>query len=260
MNAPEVRDLAPNKSTGRVPPAGFRLTLADLFRVTGLGVAIIGAAVLALGALTLLGLGSVDPQRLSGSQAFVMAATVVQVAIMVGCVRLIGMRRRGMRWRDLGLTAPTRRWVWLSLAIALLCIPLISGVTAGFQLLLDHPITSPQARLIAPEGFTWTGAVGMLLLAGLAAPFAEEIYFRGLLYGLLRRYWGVVASVAVSALLFGAIHGILDVLPGTAVMGAVLAVAYERSGTLWVPVTIHATYNSLSIILLFAALHAGLAS
>lgn len=253
-----MREPAPNKVIGRVPPAGFRLTLADLFRVTGIGVAIIGAAVLALGALALTGIGGSNLLRLSGSQTFVMVATVVQVLIMVGTVRFIGMRRRGMSWRDLGLIAPTRSWVWVSLVIAVLCIPLISGVTAGFQLLLGHPISSPQARLIAPEGFTWAGAVGMVLLAGLAAPFAEEIFFRGLLYGLLRRYWGVVASVTVSALLFGAVHGILDVLPGTAVMGAVLAIAYERSGTLWVPVTIHAMYNSLSLILLFAALHAGL--
>jgi hypothetical protein len=35
---------------------------------------------------------------------------------------------------------------------------------------------------VAPDGLSWLGRGAMLLLAGVAIPFAEEVFFRGVLY------------------------------------------------------------------------------
>jgi len=90
-----------------------------------------------------------------------------------------------------------------------------------------------------------------LVGAGLA-PIAEEIYFRGVLYGYLRR-WGPVAAIIGSSLLFVAAHPNLNQLPIPQLVGGlVFATAYEVEKNLVVPIVIHAAGNfalfSLSLI------------
>ena len=77
------------------------------------------------------------------------------------------------------------------------------------QKALGRPLESPQMKFLAPDGFSWTIVVGMVLIGGLLAPLAEEIIFRGLLYGWLRRFWRVIPAAVVSALVFGAVHGMV---------------------------------------------------
>jgi membrane protease YdiL (CAAX protease family) len=83
-----------------------------------------------------------------------------------------------------------------------------------------------------------------LLVAGLAVPFGEELLFRGVFYTWLRR-WGIVVAMSGSALIFGINHGINVVFPATVVLGLLLALAYERSGSIWPGVVGHVLYNLL---------------
>ncbi len=90
-----------------------------------------------------------------------------------------------------------------------------------------------------------------LVGAGLA-PIAEEIYFRGLLFGYFRR-WGPLAAVMGSTMLFVAAHPNLQQLPIAQIVGGlVFAIAYELEENLVVPIVIHAAGNlalfSLSLI------------
>lgn len=79
------------------------------------------------------------------------------------------------------------------------------------------------------------------LVGGIVAPVAEEIVFRGIIFGYLRR-WGVPAAVLISTALFGALH--LPTIPVTQIVGGVVfAVAYHRSGSLMTPITIHLLGN-----------------
>jgi hypothetical protein len=90
------------------------------------------------------------------------------------------------------------------------------------------------------------------VVGGLIAPVTEEIFFRGYLYGFLRR-WGVLAAVVGSTLLFVAAHAIGSVLPLTQLVGGILfALAYEATGNLMVPITIHVLGNNAIFILSLA--------
>ena len=80
-------------------------------------------------------------------------------------------------------------------------------------------------------------------IGGMVGPIAEELFFRGVLYGFLRR-WGVVVALVVSTLVFVLIHPMKSGFPVTqAVGGIVFALAYEMGGSLVVPITIHALGN-----------------
>jgi membrane protease YdiL (CAAX protease family) len=82
-----------------------------------------------------------------------------------------------------------------------------------------------------------------LTVGGLVAPIAEEVFFRGILYGFLRR-WGVFVALFGSTVIFVLAHAITSRIPVTQTVGGILfAVAYEVEGNLIVPITIHVLGN-----------------
>jgi membrane protease YdiL (CAAX protease family) len=86
----------------------------------------------------------------------------------------------------------------------------------------------------------------ILLLFGVGAiigPLFEEIFFRGILYGFLRR-WGFFVALSISTVLFVLPHASAYSAPVTQAAGGLLfAVAYELEKNLIVPITIHVLGN-----------------
>jgi len=81
------------------------------------------------------------------------------------------------------------------------------------------------------------------IVGGILGPVAEELFFRGILYGFLRR-WGVIVAIVFSTLIFVLCHPINSGILVTRLLGGILfAVAYETSGSLIVPITIHGLGN-----------------
>lgn len=88
---------------------------------------------------------------------------------------------------------------------------------------------------------------GTLLLfiavGGFLGPLAEELFFRGIIYGFCRR-WGIAAALIISTCLFATAHAHGSSFPLTQVIGGVLfAAAYEIEKDLTVPITIHVLGN-----------------
>jgi membrane protease YdiL (CAAX protease family) len=79
-------------------------------------------------------------------------------------------------------------------------------------------------------------------------PLSEEVFFRGYVFRLLRRRAGLRVGLIVSSALFALVH----FNPSGAVVyfgiGLLLALAYERTGSLWAPVAGHATHNALTLL------------
>jgi len=87
------------------------------------------------------------------------------------------------------------------------------------------------------------------LVGGILAPAAEEIFFRGIIYGFFRK-WGVCPAFVSSVLIFVIAHHIIAGFPVTQVAGGIIfAVAYEIEGNLMVPITIHSLGNMVMFII-----------
>lgn len=83
------------------------------------------------------------------------------------------------------------------------------------------------------------------IAGGLAAPLAEEVYFRGVLFRFLRSR-GFVFALVVSTAVFAGAHVLFSgrFLPLTQIAGGLLfAWAFEKEQSLWVPMVIHSTGN-----------------
>ncbi|MCC7293834.1 MAG: CPBP family intramembrane metalloprotease [Phycisphaerales bacterium] len=93
----------------------------------------------------------------------------------------------------------------------------------------------------------WIGAVAV-------APWAEELFFRGVIQTWLMRATGRrLVAVGVTAAIFGAVHlswsppQFHAVLP-LGLLAVLLGLSYERTDALAVPITVHALFNLSTMI------------
>jgi membrane protease YdiL (CAAX protease family) len=86
----------------------------------------------------------------------------------------------------------------------------------------------------------------VLPLALIAAPLFEEFIFRGLIFGGLRRSFGLWPAALASAAVFAIMHPAISMAP-VFVMGVFSALVYERSRSLLAPMLVHAIYNACAL-------------
>jgi len=105
------------------------------------------------------------------------------------------------------------------------------------------------------QHFHVTGGYGVVITAVtavIAAPFAEEILFRGVIFGALRSRLPLFAAAALSALLFGLVHNDGVLFLSIAGLGFINAFVYARSGNLYAAMIVRAANNALPVAFLIA--------
>ena len=94
-----------------------------------------------------------------------------------------------------------------------------------------------------------------ILLIGTAlviAPVAEELIFRGYLFGVLCRYTGRWWALLISALIFAAIHAHIPSLAGLFALAITLTLVYEGTGSLWAAILMHSLFNAITVVFTLA--------
>jgi membrane protease YdiL (CAAX protease family) len=130
------------------------------------------------------------------------------------------------------------------------CFGIVAGVF--FLILLGFGINATELMYRSRSSFHPHLFV-FFLVGGVIGPVAEEIFFRGIIFGFFRQ-WGAVFAVVFSTLVFVFTHPVGGNLPLTQLVGGIVfAVAYEKEKNLMVPITIHCLGNlaifSLPIII-----------
>lgn len=203
-----------------------------------------------------------DPSLQRGMNALIVFGLYLQNLLFVG-VAAFCIRRYGSSLADIGLGRPTGRQIALGVGLGLLLFLVATGLEQGLGGLLTHWIGPKTAEKLAK----FSEALGagalfakqpsalaklLLLIAGaVAAPIGEEVFFRGFLYNALKYRYSVRVAIVVSGLVFAFVHisplALLVIFP----MGMFLAYIYEKTGSLWVTICIHATNNGLAFVLMW---------
>jgi membrane protease YdiL (CAAX protease family) len=156
-----------------------------------------------------------------------------------------------------GPRAPWPRAVRNGVAALLVTLPLLTVVVLAWNPLL-HVLGLPvdPQELIGKFGQAKSPVIltTMIVVACVLVPINEELVFRRGIYRFLRQRFGRATGLAVSALCFGALHFNWYSFPPLAAFGAVLAIAYEASGDIRVPIVAHALFNLNAILSILSGL------
>ena len=160
---------------------------------------------------------------------------VLETGIIVSCVLLWGKGLPSIGLARARIAHGVRRGLIWSAGFAVV-VALASAVLYVARI---DPLVLLRVRL--PGRLSQT--LLFLLVGGIVGPIAEELFFRGILYGFLRR-WGIVVAIVVSTGLFVLAHPISQGFPvPQAVGGIVFALAYEIEGSIITPIVIHVLGN-----------------
>ncbi len=151
----------------------------------------------------------------------------------------------------------TLRWHWPRARRLGILLAIGIGV-AFFDTFLSNWLPAPK-HLPMEDYFQTTAAAYTTAVFGiLFAPFFEELFFRGLLYPVLRARLSLIFAVLLTAIPFAALHGFqLAFSWGPLVVilfiGIVLTLVREFTQSLAASWMVHATYNATLFAMTFLA-------
>jgi membrane protease YdiL (CAAX protease family) len=128
--------------------------------------------------------------------------------------------------------------------------PLIFVADLLSQRVLGAPSTRQGIIELFNGSQTLEQRVIIIVLAVAIAPLVEEFIFRFFLYNIVKRYCGRVVGLLANALLFAAVHAHIPSAAPLFVLGSCFTLAFEWSGSILVPMTMHALFNSLTLVAL----------
>lgn len=140
---------------------------------------------------------------------------------------------------------------WSTLAYILfftwLSMPLTTVINAISMLFVENTITSMSGTILSVP------FPAMLFMMAVMPACIEELIFRGIAYGGYRKDGTKFMSVMLSALMFGLMHMNLNQALYAFVLGILLALLYEATGSLFAPMLFHFIYNAQSVCIMFLA-------
>ena len=101
-------------------------------------------------------------------------------------------------------------------------------------------------KLIAFDG--WLGHLAKVLALAVITPVGEELIFRGIMLRWLRRSYGRLISIVVSAVLFSAAHLSLTSFVGFLCLGLALGWIADRAHSALPTIGAHAAYNAVPFL------------
>lgn len=193
-------------------------------------------------------LESLNPIILNSAGGAIIYA--LAIAIVFGVPWLV--KKRATTKKDLGLqTLPT--WVDIMWAPAGMVVYFIgTALVAAFAMKYLPFVDYSQAQ---ETGFATVASQSEYILAFISlvviAPFAEELLFRGYLFGKLRKHVPLWVSILITSALFAFVHGQWNVGLDVFVLSIVLCLLRVVSGSLWPAILLHMLKNGIAYYFLF---------
>jgi membrane protease YdiL (CAAX protease family) len=187
--------------------------------------------------------------RSIGSEAIKVGFYSVWLLAIYWC----SVRRYGISWAALGLRRVAWWWLIASPICLLGMLIIIGGIQTAMNAIRGQPFVNPQIQMMTHgQPLTPTHLVLLLLSVAVAASLVEELFFRGMLYPLMRRSTAAWVTVVLNASIFALGHGIPIMLPTFFVAGVMFALVRERTNSLLPGMLIHGLQNALAVLSIYA--------
>jgi membrane protease YdiL (CAAX protease family) len=135
----------------------------------------------------------------------------------------------------------------VGVATQLVVVPLVSEPMIRLTDTSRYELGRPAREL--SEKATGAGGIFLfILIVGIGAPIAEELFFRGLVMRSFEKRFGGTIAVVGSSVVFGATHFQFLQFPALTAAGLVFAWLVVRSDNLWSGVVGHMTFNMVTVV------------
>ncbi|MEZ4302328.1 MAG: type II CAAX endopeptidase family protein, partial [Polyangiaceae bacterium] len=147
------------------------------------------------------------------------------------------------------------RWVFYPIAF-LLGVAIQFPANGLYEAVLERWPAPPMTQEFAQSFVTlplWrkvTAGVGLLV----TTPLVEELFFRGALFGTLRRRHGNIAVVVMVSMLFALVHQLPQVMLPIGMVGAAIAFLRVASGSIWPGFVAHLGFNAVTFYVIATGL------
>jgi uncharacterized protein len=181
-----------------------------------------------------------------GPPGLVISATLVQdVALVAAAVWFASMWAKRLVPASFGLRRVALRSAvgWAALAFVAFWI-----LTAIYVSLVGQPDQQELTRDLRDEE-SLAALIGYGVLLAFVAPLAEELFFRGFVFGVLRERLGIAWGAVTTGVVFGLVHvagSPIETVGVLVILGVLLCLLYQRTGSLLPCIALHAINNGIS--------------
>ena len=189
---------------------------------------------------------------------YLLSHTVLTDSVCLLIIAFMVRQEGGGHWRDLGWRLPSGsffRECWMGWAGYAAILPLfILGlilVLAVSSWLNYEPESHPLVSIFLEEQKSIPMISYSLLIAALAGPVIEELFFRGFCYRIFKEKYGIKIGMFLSAFLFALIHANTFAFWPIFILGLGLVYLYEIRKSIVAPVVLHITHNAIFIAYFF---------
>ncbi|MEI8374041.1 MAG: ABC transporter permease subunit/CPBP intramembrane protease [Planctomycetota bacterium] len=185
----------------------------------------------------------------TGFDGFARVTVVLQLAAILTPALVMAVILTSSPRQTLLLRLPRWKMIPAAAVLALAMHPFILALNSLVMHL--YPIAPEMKRLIDDLQTKFASAdLGLLILCVAAVPaVCEELAFRGFILSGCRNLGNNWRAILVSAILFGAAHGLLQQSINACVLGIVLGYLAVRSGSLLPGVAFHFLHNAMTVLI-----------
>jgi hypothetical protein len=153
----------------------------------------------------------------------------------------------GIRWKNVRYL-----WVIAPIGVIITYLFLFSIELWGYGVWLEERFADDNKLQQTVKTYQEASAVTVRIMIAISAiiiaPVAEEIVFRGYIYTATKRFSNRFFAAILSSLLFGVVHFNISAFIPLVFLALLLTIAYELSGSIWAPISIHALFNASTIL------------
>jgi membrane protease YdiL (CAAX protease family) len=181
-----------------------------------------------------------------------------QAVGLLVCLMIIAnkLNKHRISWSGVGLKSfkvfQAMRYIagYYLILLGLLFALAVVATSLGVQVPSTPNNESGGTGMLRVMGSFWL----TLLLTVIVAPIVEELVFRGVLFPAIRKRYGLFVGIVASSLIFTLVHinpiQMISVLP----LGIYLAIMYQRTGSIYPGMILHATWNLVVLLIAQASI------
>ena len=135
--------------------------------------------------------------------------------------------------------------VWMIVLFTFLSMPLITLVNAISMLFVDNAVAAMSDDILEAPFLV------MFLLIGILGPLSEEVVCRGIFYQGYKKSGTAMQAMLLSALLFALMHMNFNQAAYAFVIGIMVVLLIEATGSIWSSIIVHVVINSQQVFAMY---------